>query len=199
MGRMMLLAAAGLAASATVANAQAVLTFGFTDVNSSFTASDGSFTGAADATTSGDVTRLAAPGGTAVFDPGFVGTGVADFNFDIDVMLTGADTADGSGTFSIVDVHGETLSGTIDGEFSLIGGLSIAFTGSLSDGSFSTDLPGSAPYSGAVVQLFLDGTGTFFGSDFNDVSTQVSGVVVPAPASLALLGLGGLAAARRRR
>lgn len=216
MGRMMLLAAAGLAASATVANAQAVLTFGFTDVNSSFTASDGSFTGAADATTSGDVTRLSAPGGTAVFDPGFVGTGAADFSFDIDVMLTGADTADGSGTFSIVDVHGETLSGTIDGEFSLIGGVAIAFSGSLSDvafsdvsgdgtfdgpttGSFSTDLPGSGPYSGAVVQLFLDGTGSFFGSDFNDVSTQVSGVVVPAPASLALLGLGGLAAARRRR
>jgi len=216
MDRMMLIAAAGLAASATVANAQAILTFGFTDVNSSFTASDGSFSGVANGGTSGDVTRLAAPGGTAQFDQGFFGTGLADFNFDIDVMLTGADTADGSGTFSIVDVQGETLSGNIDGQFNLIGGVAISFTGNLTgvqftdvsgdgtfdgptSGSFDTDLPGAAPYTGAVVQLFLDGSGNFFTRDFDDVSTQVSGVIVPAPASLALLGLGGLAATRRRR
>ncbi len=216
MGRTMLIAAAGLAATATVANAQAILTFGFTDVDSSFTASDGSFSGVSNAITSGDVTRLVAPGGTAVFDPGFVGTGASDFSFDLDVMLTGADTADGTGTFTIVDVHGETLTGDIDGEFSLIGGLSIGFLGTLTNvvfsdvsgdgtfdgptsGSFGTDLPGGGPFSGAVVQLFLDDTGGFFDSDFDGISTQVSGLVVPAPASLALLGIGGLAATRRRR
>jgi hypothetical protein len=216
MGRTLLIAAAGIAATAAVANAQAILTFGFTDVDGSFTASDGSFTGASTAVTSGDVTRLSAPGGTAVFDPGFAGVGSSDFSFDIDVMITGAGTADGNGTFTIVDVHGEILTGSLDGSFVELSPGIVAFNGLLSGvefndvsgdgtfdgpttGSFSTDLPGTAPYDGALVQLFLDGTGGFFDADFTGISTQVSGVIVPAPASLALLGLGGLAAARRRR
>lgn len=216
MGRTMLIAAVGVAATAAVANAQAILTFGFTDVDGSFTAADGSFAGASTATTSGDVTRLSAPGGTALFEPGFVGVGSADFSFDIDVMITGAGTADGSGSFTITDVHGETLSGDLDGDFVELAPGVIAFNGLLSGvefddvsgdgtfdgptaGSFGTDLPGTAPYDGALVQLFLDGSGGFFDADFTGISTQVSGVVIPAPASLALLGLGGLAAARRRR
>lgn len=216
MGRTMLIAAAGVAATAAVANAQAILTFGFTDVDGSFTAADGSFAGASTATTSGDVTRLSAPGGTAVFDPGFAGVGASDFSFDIDVMITGAGTADGAGSFSIVDVHGESLTGDLDGQFVELAPGIIAFNGLLSGvqfndvsgdgtfdgptaGSFSTDLPGTAPYDGALVQLFLDGSGGFFDADFTGISTQVSGVIVPAPASLALLGLGGLAATRRRR
>ncbi|GIW74427.1 MAG: hypothetical protein KatS3mg103_0949 [Phycisphaerales bacterium] len=217
MGRnTILVALAGLGASAAVANAQAILTFGFTDVNGSFAVSDGSFTGVADAATSGDVTRLASPGGTAVFAPGFVGTGAADFSFDIDVMITGAGTASGTGTFTIVDVHGERLTGDIDGNFTQLAPGVIAFNGLLANvrfndvsgdgtfdgpsaGSFGTDLPGSAPFSGALVQLFIDGAGGFFDADFTGVSTQVSGAVVPAPASLALLGMGGLLAARRRR
>ncbi|MEQ8843828.1 MAG: PEP-CTERM sorting domain-containing protein [Phycisphaerales bacterium] len=216
MGRITLIAAAGLAASATVANAQAILTFGFTDVDSSFTVSDGSFSGSADATTSGDVTRLAAPGSTALFAPGFAGTGAADFVFDMDVSVVGPGMADGAGSFTITDVHGETLTGDINGMFTQVGGGSIGFLGTLTgvqfndvsgdgtfdgptSGSFGTDLPGSGPYSGALVQLFLDDTTGFFDADFAGISTQVSGLVVPAPASLALLGLGGLAAARRRR
>lgn len=217
MGRTMILAAAGVAASAAVANAQTILTFGFTDVNGSFTASDGSFTGAADSVTSGDVTRLSSPAGTALFEPGFVGTGAADFSFDIDVIITTPGlTADGAGTFTIVDVHGETLTGSLDGQFNRLGGGIIAFSGLLSGvqfndvsgdgtfdgptaGSFSTDLPGTGPYDGALVQLFISSSGGFFDADFTGVSTQVSAVVVPAPASLALLGIGGLAAVRRRR
>ena len=216
MGRTMLLAVAGVASMATVAHAQAILTFGFTDVEGSFTASDGSFAGASTPTTSGDVTRLSSPGGTAVFEPGFVGTGASDFSFDIDVMVTGAGTADGTGTFTIIDVQGETLSGNLDGTFTELSPGFIAFSGLLSGvqfsdvsgdgtfdgptaGSFGTDLPGSGVYDGALVQLFIDGSGGFFDADFTGVSTQVSGEIVPAPASLALLGLGGLAAARRRR
>jgi len=216
MGRTMLLAAAGVAATATFAHAQAILTFGFTDVDGNFTASDGSFTGSSSSVTSGDVTRLTSPAGTAVFEPGFVGTGSSDFSFDIDVMITGTGTADGTGTFTIVDVQGETLTGSLDGTFTELSPGFVAFNGLLSNvefndisgdgtfdgpssGSFGTDLPGSAPYSGALVQLFIDGTGGFFDADFSGVSTQVSGEVIPAPASLALLGLGGLAAMRRRR
>ncbi len=216
MGRMMLFAAAGVAATATLANAQAILTFGFTDVDGSFTASDGSFSGTAGATTSGDVTRVASPGGTAVFAPGFAGTGSSDFSFDIMVSGIMGGSAAGAGTFSIADLNGETLSGSIDGDFVMLGSGIIAFNGLLSDvvfgdvsgdgtfdgptaGFFSTDLPGTAPYDGAIVTLTVTGAAGFFDDDFSGVSTQVSGAIVPAPASLALLGLGGLAAARRRR
>lgn len=216
MGSKMLIAAAGVAAMATIANAQAVLTFGFTDVDSSFTASDGSFSGRAGALTSGDVTRLASPTGTALFAPGFVGTGSSDFTLDMSVTDILATTATGTGTFSIIDLNGEDLSGTIDGQFQRLGAGIIAFTGLLSgisfndvsgdgtfdgptSGFFSTDLPGTAPYEGAIVTLMITGSAGFFTSDFSGVSTQVAGEVIPAPASLALLGLGGLAAARRRR
>lgn len=213
MGRTMLIAVAGLAASATVANAQAILTFAFSDVDGSFSVSDGLFSGRSNATTSGDVTRLAAPGGTALFNPGFAG-GVADFSFDIDVMLTTPSTADGTGSFSIVDAQGEALTGDIEGEFTTLGSF-IVFRGLLSGvqfndvsgdgtfdgpsgGSFGTDLPGNPPFTGAFVELFITDSG-FFVRDFSGVSTQVIGEIIPAPASLALLGLGGLAATRRRR
>lgn len=213
MGRTTLIAFAGLAASATFANAQTILTFGFTDVDGSFRVSDGVFEGRSVADTSGDVSRLAAPGGTASFNPGFAG-GTADFSFDIDVMLTGVGTADGVGSFTIVDAQGESLVGDIDGTFNQLGSF-IVFQGLLSGvqfndvsgdgtfdgpsgGSFGTDLPGTPPFEGAFVELFIS-RGNFFDRDFSGVSTQVIGEIVPAPASLALLGLGGLAAARRRR
>lgn len=214
MGRTTLIAFAGLAASATFANAQTILTFGFTDVDGSFRVSDGVFEGRSVAGTSGDVSRLAAPGGTAQFNPGFAG-GTADFSFDIDVMLTATPgIADGTGSFTIIDAQGESLVGDINGTFNQLGSF-IVFQGLLSGvqfndvsgdgtfdgpsgGSFGTDLPGTPPFEGAFVELFIS-RGGFFDRDFSGVSTQVIGEIVPAPASLALLGLGGLAAARRRR
>ena len=213
MGRTMLFAVVGLAASATVANAQAILTFGFTDVDGSFSVSDGIFAGRSVAATSGDVSRVVAPAGTADFNPGFAG-GTADFSFDIDVMLMGGGVAEGSGAFTIIDAQGETLTGDINGEFSMLGSF-IAFRGLLtgvefndvsgdatfdgpSGGSFGTDLPGVPPFTGAFVELFITDAG-FFDRDFSGVTTQVIAEIVPAPATLALLGLGGLVATRRRR
>jgi uncharacterized protein (TIGR03382 family) len=38
-----------------------------------------------------------------------------------------------------------------------------------------------------------------FNSSFDNIATQVSGQIVPSAGSMALFGLGGLVAARRRR
>jgi MYXO-CTERM domain-containing protein len=61
------------------------------------------------------------------------------------------------------------------------------------------NLPGN-PLTGAIVNLVF-GTSNpgFFVNNFNDFAVGVSGQVVPTPGVLALMGLGGLAAARRRR
>jgi len=215
MTRIGLLAGAVLAA-AGAAQGQVILTFGYTDVEGSFSTATSEFTGRAVPSTSGDVTRTAAPGGTADFDDGFAGD-IADFKLDLSVLLTTPSTADGTGTFEIIDADGDTITGSINGEFETPGSGIVFFNGTLSDvflndngdpdgtfdgtdgGSFGLDLPGTAPFDGAFVQLFIGGTGGFFDRDFSGVSAQVDGIIVPAPAAAALFGLGGLAALRRRR
>jgi hypothetical protein len=66
-------------------------------------------------------------------------------------------------------------------------------------GAFDMDLPGDAPYNGALVQLFLDTNGGFFTQDFDGISVQLDGEILPTPGSVALLGLAGLVTTRRRR
>ncbi|MEN0020162.1 MAG: hypothetical protein AAF747_04665 [Planctomycetota bacterium] len=179
--------------------------------------------------TNGDVTRLVGPGAdSAEFEDGFVASSsFADVN--ITMTVTSLDTVDntgtGVGTFAITDADGDVLGGTLSGSFSdspapglpAIPGF-IFFNGFLTDvgftttsgststfdgtdgGSFSTDFPAAEPFEGAFVQLsFGGGTSFFNGSGFSDVSTQASGILIPTPASAALLAAGGLAAVRRRR
>ncbi|MEO1008193.1 MAG: PEP-CTERM sorting domain-containing protein [Planctomycetota bacterium] len=211
-----LVPAMALAASAGAAQAQVILTFGFTDVNGSFSTADMTFSGDSVGLTSGDVTRVAAPAATALYEPGFVG-GTADFSLDIDVMLSSATTADGNGSFTITDADGDTITGDIDGEFTTPGFGVVFFNGLLSNvsvndlgavdgqfdgpsgGAFASDLPGEAPYDGALVQLFIGDTPGFFDTDFTGISTQVDGIIVPAPASVALIGLGAAGLLGRRR
>jgi hypothetical protein len=51
---------------------------------------------------------------------------------------------------------------------------------------------------GALTQIVF-GAGSFFTTDFVNAATGVTAQIVPAPGALALLGLGGLVAGRRRR
>lgn len=210
---------AGVVAAATGASAQqSIFTFGFTELNGAYNqglmqfTADGVDTGVL--RTTGDVTRLQTPGAsTALYDPGFA-VGLVNVTLTVSGIL--GTTANGAGSITITDADGDTITGTVNGQF-IANGPAVFFNGLLSgvnlndngpqDGLFNGPSGGSfplsfapnpPPYSGAIVQLYVGSPGNFFTSSFSGVSTQVSGAVVPAPASLALLGL-GLGAARRRR
>jgi uncharacterized protein (TIGR03382 family) len=165
---------------------------------------------------SGSVARLVAPVGTADFEPGFVsGANPADFSLTLTYVPAGPGLGTGSGSFLIVDADGSTVSGLIDGSWIddtanppgqvyFNGTLSnVVFTGLSIDGtnggSFSTIFGGTPPYDGAITQLYLAPPGNFFTAPFADVPTGVTMQILPAPGALALLGLGGLVAGRRRR
>lgn len=213
------IAAFGLLAGA--AQAEVVLTFGFTDTSGSYDTGTSTFSAVSvdtpEFSTGGDVTRLAAPGGTAEFDTGFASGGSsAAFAMSLDVTAKMAGTAKGAGSFTITDADGDTVTGTISGDWISGGGDIVFFNGLITDviltdvgtldgtfdgpssGSFGLDIAGQ-PLEGALVSLFIATGSGFFDTGFSGVSTQVDGVVIPAPAGvLALTGI-GLMAVRRRR
>lgn len=217
-----LITGAGLAQTA---NADAILTFGYTDLSGQYVggAPGGTFTARASALgaiqTSGDVTRLQTPGGDAVFANGFVGLpGFADAVFTISVANKTAFSADGLGTFVLTDVDGDTIDGVIQGTWIRGSQGRTFFNGNLTQvaihdngvqddqfngnaGSFQiSNLGGPLPVlRGALVQLFIRTGVGFFDQSFFNNSTQVSGEIVPTPGAAALAGLAGAVALRRRR
>lgn len=203
--------AAGLSASAAFANP--IVSATYNDLSGSWNGS--TFTAAAvDAgqlRSSGSVARLVAPIGTADFQPGFV-SAANPANITLNLSSTPTmdpDTRDGVGSFTITDADGSTITGDISGQW-FNGFTAVFFNGALSNvlfngasfdgtnsGSFST-LFGGGVFDGAITQLELQNT-NFFVSNFADVNTQESLLITPTPGALGLLGLGGLAMARRRR
>lgn len=208
---------------ASTASADVVLTFGFTDLSGQFTRDNpgpgGQFSARAVDNavlrSAGDVSRIVAPFGTAVYDDGFVsGLDPSDVVLSISVfnVLGGPiPTADGIGGFTITDVDGDTISGDIDGLWLLLSG-GVYFNGNLSnvvitsdDGSFDGPAGGSVATAdlgtleGANTVLFTNPVGGWWDESFREVSTQFSGELLPTPGAMALLGLGGLVATRRRR
>ena len=209
--------------AATAANAD-IASFGFTDLNGSFDAnsmvfSAVAFTGGQDST-AGDVTRFAEGGGsTANFDIGFSGGGsLADVAISINISNVGGGMADGLGSFAITDADGDMITGDLTGlwfegafGFTFMNGdtTNVLFTaGQLGNGSFDGPSGGSFDtsslidtYFGATSILLRTPSGVgFFNQSFTEISTQADGLIVPAPASIALAGLGlGLAGTRRRR
>lgn len=212
-GRMIALAA--VAGAAAQSSAAVILTYGFTDLNGSFDRPSMQFSAVADDLTAGDVSRLAAPNGTADFDDGFVNrSAFANVVINLSVFNLVGNMAQGSGTFAITDDDGDVLEGNIDGIW-IGGSLGVYFNGDLSNvsfdttngdgvfegtdgGSFGTVLPGIPPYEGTFIQLFIR-SGGFFNRNFTNISTQASGEIVPTPGAIALLGIGALAGARRRK
>lgn len=209
--------------TASSASADAVLTFGFTDMSGQFTRDNpgpgGLFSARAVDTallrTAGDVSRIVNPFGTAVYDDGFVsGLDPSDVVLSISVfnVLGGPiPTADGLGSFTITDVDGDTITGSISGVWLLLAG-GVYFNGDLSgvvitsdDGTFDGPAGGSVVTAdlgvleGANTVLFTNPIGGWWDQSFRDVSTQFSGELLPTPGAVALLGLGGLVSSRRRR
>lgn len=216
--KMALVAAAGsLALTAASASAGVIATFGFTELNGQYTATSAT-TGVLSVTavnnaalqSEGDVTRLLAPGdGTATYDHGFFGSGFGGLaNVVMSISRSGTT---GSGSYTVTDKDGDTLSGAIDGTWIFLGGAT--FFNGVIGGTFSNiaglfngpSVPATSftpivgPMDGGVTLLFTNAASDFFGSDFNGVSVLTSANFVPTPGAIALVGLGGLVVGRRRR
>lgn len=206
------------------ANADVVATATYDDLAGTFIGGGGAGTFTASAVntanlrTSGDASRLVGPAvamGTASFAPGFEGgADPATFNLQLTVTPINATMASGFGQFIAVDRDGDNIQGTITGTWYYAGPGFIFFNGALSNvtvnsvsdnffdgtsgGAWRLDLPGGPIYSGAMVQLVFGGT-NFFQTPFADRATGITAQLIPAPGALALAGIAGLLAGRRRR
>jgi hypothetical protein len=165
-----------------------------------------------------EASRLVPAAGTASFEAGFVSNpfNPADFQISLSVVKISSTMATGSGTFTATDKDGDTITGTMSGVWTSGGPGFIFFNGNLSNvtfndnnaadntfdgtegGDFGMNMPAPAPYVGSVVQLVFGGSG-FFAQSFADRATGGSMQIIPSPGSVALLGLGGMMVAGRRR
>lgn len=213
--------ASGMLASAASADV-VLVSMTFDDLAGSFSTATNTFTAAAVDTatlrSSGDVSRLVPAEGTASYAPGFVSQAdSADFSMSVSVSALNFDgTRSGTGSFTTTDADGDTIVGEINGTWRNLGLGFIAFDGVLSqvfvndngaqDGTFNgpnggaweLSLPAMEPYRGALVQLVLGANG-FFSRGFTNRATGVTAQIIPAPGAAALMGLGLVAAGRRRR
>ncbi|HEY3243295.1 MAG TPA: PEP-CTERM sorting domain-containing protein [Phycisphaerae bacterium] len=194
-----------------------ILTYGFTDLRSDFTAGapgTGTLNIMAVSASTGDVTRLVPTTQSALFVQDFV-SGPDPANVVLSLGLTGitASSAAAAGTFTITDINGDTLTGNVTGLVAPLGG-NAALVGTLSNvllngsgngifegtsGSFPMSFAGIAtpPFSGATNYL-ISIPAWFDQGSFTGASTQIQAQIVPEPAGLALLALGALAVGRRR-
>ncbi len=162
--------------------------------------------------TSGDVSRVVNPIGTADFQPGFVsGTDLADFALNMNVTHNGS-TGSGTGSFTSTDADGDTITGNLSGSWSIQNNY-LAFAGVLSNvvlhdngtrdntfngsntGSWGMNLGIAGPYNGAIVHLTANVNNDFFVTNFANAATGTTAqitTVVPLPAG-AYAGLGTLA------
>lgn len=209
------------AGGVATANADVVLTLTYHDLDGSYVQSSpgvGSFTAvAAGSEAAGEVSRVDTNPGNASFEVGFeAGANPADFQLSLSVnMLIPGSVATGAGSLMLTDADGDTVAANISGTwiYDSVNGF-IFFNGALSsvvvtDNGVQDDrfdgtqfgnfqLSGMNLTDGALTQIVF-GAGSFFTTNFSDAATGVTAQIVPAPGALALLGLGGLVAGRRRR
>lgn len=210
----------GVAGFTAAANADAIASFSYDDLAGSYVGGNFSAVAVDNATlqSSGEASRLVPTEGNSVFEPGFVSAlNPADFSINISVVIDGVNHATGAGSFTATDADGDTITGNLAGEWNYVGTF-ITFSGNMSnvflndngasDNTFngtdasstnwSMNLPGTAPFDGAIVTLTF-GQASFFGASFENAATGVTAQILPAPGAAALLGLGLTAAGRRRR
>lgn len=209
-----------LVAGSSLASADIIASYSFTDLNGSFDATSGLFTANAqndaDLASGGDVSLLTGAKGTAQYDTGFLGLGNADISLELTISNVTASSADGVGSVTVTDADGDTLTANIAGSWDILNPFGFMFFSGTSsdfvfsdngdlDGSFdgvngAFDLSGltSRLFDGAV-SIILQNPGGFSGADFEGASTQTDGILIPTPGVLAIAGLGILGMATRRR
>jgi hypothetical protein len=208
------------AGGVATANADVVLTLTYHDLNGSYTQSSpgvGAFTAiAAGSEAAGEVSRVDTNPGNASFEVGFeVDPNPADFQLSLSVNTIAPGVATGSGSMILTDANGDTIAANLSGAWiydsvngfiffnGAVSNVVVTDNGTLDDrfdgtqfGNFQ--LSGMDLTDGALTQIVF-GAGSFFTTDFVNAATGVTAQIVPAPGTLALLGLGGLVAGRRRR
>lgn len=218
-----LIATVGLAAAASVASADvAITTFTYSDLDMSYFTDDGDtglFTARAGVNSSGDVTGLVSGAQTAEYGTAFAtdDASLADVVFEMNISNITANSADSAGAFTITDMDGDTISGSLAGAWARAsaGATLLFFTGTLSDvvygnggnGIFEgTGGPGfdltpfllNNTFTGGLVQVSF-GLDSFFDQSFEASGSQFSGTIVPTPGAAAILiGAGGVMIRRRR-
>ncbi len=202
---------AALALGSGSVQAADLMSFSFSDLLSQF---DGTSTLMIndDDNSDGELTRLIPVVGDAFFGPNS-----AAFNIGMTVSSITDTTATGAGTITFTDADGDIFSGDLTGEWLNITG-SANFVGQIMNfgpdssggdgifegttgGSFDMDFGSAPPFAGNIITLvfgnwFTDGAGTTLA--FDSPTTEAIGAIVPEPATLALLAIGGLIASRRR-
>lgn len=191
-------------------------TFGFTDLSTSYDTSTGLYVAQSSMFTSGDVTDFnSVLPVSAEFNAGQIGnanSAFVEFSMNLNnITSSGADAINGQ--ILIRDIDGDTLTGSFEGTWNLLGGFAF-FDGivesagydSLGNGIFESAGAGDSfanpagTLNGAVsflIQMpeWFDST-----SDFADRVSSGDGVLLtPTPGSVSLLAIGGFAATRRRR
>jgi MYXO-CTERM domain-containing protein len=216
------IAIAAVSGGISAASADIVVTFTYDDLAGSFTstgAGTGNFSAVAGNDSAGEVSRIDGNPGSASFGVGFVnGLDASDFTLNLSVAVVIPNLlASGVGTFTSTDADGDTITGSIAGDFifDTVNGF-IFFNGALSNvfvndngalddsfdgsqlGSFQISGLGTAPFEGALTQITF-GASSFFTQNFENAATGLTGQILPTPGALALLGMGGLVVGRRRR
>lgn|GEM_PF-2867164 len=176
---------------------------------------------ATDDPSSGRAQRLVPPAGTARFDWGLpvlapLGSSSLLVTLSLTNIDTFAQTADATGTITVVDFDGDVISGDVSGswtrtsvdadfsgdvtsvDFDSTGGNG-TFDGNLA-GSFSMDFSDFFPVLGITTDFSGLPGGSFFDTDFEDLGAGVNSRLVPSPTAglLGIIGLIGVAWARRR-
>jgi len=217
-----LIAAVALTTVAGAAQADLAATFGYTDMGANWNAGSSMLEIGAEETpslsTSGDLTNyLGGAPATALFNSGFAdGSTSADSVFDMTLSNITGTSADAVGSFIITDINGDTLSGSFVGTWTNQFGFGF-FDGEIVSASYNEIESGNSIFEGNAGQTFAVSTEPLNGAlsmllqmpewfdanngNFNARTTQLDGILanVPTPGSMALLGLGGLVTARRRR
>ena len=217
--------AVALTTLAGAAQADLAGTFGFTDMGANWNSGSGILNVGAEEngnlSSSGDLTNYTEVGAplTALFNSGFAdGSTSADSQFTMELSNITGMSADAVGTFMVTDINGDTLSGNYVGTWTNQFGFGF-FDGEITLASYNADTEaGNGMFEGNAGQAYAVPAGDMNGGlsmllqmpewfdsttgDFQARTTQLDGILVntvPTPGSMALMGLGGLMTARRRR